>query len=160
MEPVYVNFYSTAKYEKKLNEKYEFEVKKKQDEIDEIQRRTKKIQKFTARAHIPKPERVFYIYNRIAYCDKIDDKNICPINLVEGGAGYVLDVEEESKYAKLAEFVNKCRNYKITFYPDGRYGPTTCYCTKINAIPAKLESIEGDYELILDDEDKYDICVA
>jgi hypothetical protein len=159
MEPVYVIFFSTAKYEKKLNEKYEFEVKKKQDEIDEIQRRTKKIQKFTARAHISKPERVFYIYNGIAYCEKIDDKNICPINFVEGGVQYILD-NEESNSAKLAEFVNKCRNYKITFYPDGKYGPTTCYCTKINATPAKLKSMEGDCELILDDEDKYDICVA
>jgi hypothetical protein len=152
-------FYSTPEYEKRLKEKYEFEVKKKQDEIDEIQRRTKKIQKFTARAYVFRPERVFTVYEGEVYCGDTDTDILSPCKLVEGGAEYILDTEcDNAKY--IIDFVSTWKCYKVVFNLDGHYGPTTCYCSKIGATPAKLEAINGSSQLILDDENKYDIICA
>ncbi len=152
-------FYSTPEYEKKLKDKYEFEVKKKQDEIDEIQRRTKKIQKFTAKAYVSRPERIFTVFNNIVCCGEIDDNIICPNKLIKGGYEYKLDIEGNFDI-KIKEFLLKYNNYKVIFNPDGRYGPTAYYCTKNGATPARLipiNYINDDAILILDDKDKYDI---
>jgi hypothetical protein len=153
------SFYSTPEYEKRLKDTYDFAIKKKQDEIDEIQRRTKKIQKFTAKAHISRPERVFTVFNNKIYCGKIEDNIICPNRLIEGGCEYKLDTEGD--YAiKINDFMEKYNNYKVIFNPDGRYGPTAYYCTKNDATPARLiplDYIGNDFILILDDENKYDI---
>ncbi len=149
-------FYSTPEYEKRLKEKYEFEVKKKQDEIDEIQKKTRKNQKFTARAYILRPKRIFTVYEGEVYCGDIDVEIRSPCKLVEGGAEYILDTEcSNAKY--IIDFIAKHKCYKVLFNPDGHYGPTTYYCSKIGATPSKLEAIDGSSQLILDDENKYDI---
>ena len=155
---IITKFYSTPEYEQKLQEKYELELKKKQDEIYEIQRKTKKIQKFTARAHISRPERLFTVCGGKVYCGEIEDNILCPDKLVEGGAEYILDTEDDN-IPNIMEFISTWQCYKVIFNPDGYYGPTTSYCTKIGATPARLESF-GGYQLVLDDKDKYDISVA
>jgi hypothetical protein len=155
MAQMITKFYTTPEYEKRLNEKYEFEVKKKQDEIDEIQRRTKKIQKFTAKAHILRPERLFNVCGGKIYCGEVEDNILSPGQLVEGGGEYILDTEGDNA-PNIMEFVSTWECYKVIFNPDGKYGPTTCYCTKIGATPARLESF-GGFQLILDDEEKYDL---
>lgn len=150
-------FYSTIEYENTLNEKYLFAVRKKQEEIDEVQRRTKKIQKFTAKAHISRPERIFYVEeDGKMYFGEILPENECPKEKVEGGEKYVLDSNFD---LYIMEFVSKHKRYKVIFNPDGKYGPTTCYCSSIGAVPARIESYDGEI-LVLDDESKYDICVA
>lgn len=150
-------FYSPADYEKELENRYVFEVKRKQDEIDEIQRRTKKIQKFTARAHISRPDRIFCVEeDGNIFIESVNPNNICPKEKVEGGEKYVLDSNFD---LYIIEFLKKYKRYKVIFSPDGKYGPTTCYCSSIGAVPARMESYDGDV-LILDDESKYDICVA
>jgi hypothetical protein len=148
-------FYSSPEYEKKLQEKYEFELKKKQDEIDEVQRRTKKIQKFTAKAHILRPERLFIVCGGKIYCGDQDDNILSPEKLVEGGVEYILDTEGDN-IPNIQEFVSTWPCYKVFFNPDGKYGPCTQYCTNIGATPARLESF-GGYKLFLDDDDKYDL---
>jgi hypothetical protein len=155
---IITKYYSTPEYERRLQEKYEFELKKKQDEIDEIQRRTKKIQKFTAKAHISRPERLFTVCCGKIYCGDQDDSIISPGKLVEGGAEYILDTEGDN-IPNIQEFMSTWQCFKVIFNPDGNYGPTTCYCTKIGATPGRLESF-GGFQLILDDKDKYDICVG
>ncbi len=150
-------FYSTPEYESALKDKYIFAIKKKQEEIDEIYRRTKKIQKFTAYAHISKPDRVFYVEeDGNIYFDEVCPKNICPKEKVDGGEKYVLDSNFD---LYIHEFVNKYKRYKVIFSPDGQYGPTVCYCSSIGAVPARMESYDGEV-LVVDDESKYDICVA
>lgn len=150
-------FYSTIEYENALNEKYLFAIRKKQEEIDEIQRRTKKIQKFTAKAHISRPDRVFYVEeDGKIYFGEILPENECPKEKVEGGEKYVLDSNFD---LYIMEFVSKHKRYKVFFSPDGHYGPTTCYCSSIGAVPARMESYDEEV-LIVDDKDKYDICVA
>jgi hypothetical protein len=150
-------FYSTADYENTLKETYMFSIKKKQEEIDDIYRRTKKIQKFTAYGHISKPDRVFYVEeDGNIYFNEVIPENICPKENVNGGKKYVLDTNFD---LYIQQFVDKHKRYKVIFSPDGKYGPTTCYCSSIGALPARLESYDGEV-LIVDDESKYDICVA
>jgi hypothetical protein len=150
-------FYSTATYESTLKDKYMFSIKKKQEEIDEIYIRTNKIQKFTAYGHISKPDRVFYVEeDGNIYFNEVIPENICPKEQVEGGEKYVLDSNFDFY---IQEFVSKYKRYKVIFSPNGKYGPTTCYCSSIGAVPARMESYDGEV-LILDDESKYDICVG
>lgn len=150
-------FYSTAIYESTLKDKYMFSIKKKQEEIDEIYRRTKKIQKFTAYGHISKPDRVFYVEeDGNIYFNEVIPENICPKEEVDGGGKYILDSNFDFY---IQEFVGKYKRYKVIFSPDGSYGPTCCYCSSIGAVPARMESYDGEV-LIVDDESKYDICVA
>jgi hypothetical protein len=150
-------FYSTANYESTLKDKYMFSIKKKQEEIDEIYRRTKKIQKFTAYGHISKPDRVFFVEeDGNIYVNEVIPENICPKEQVEGGEKYVLDSNFDFY---IQQFIGKYKRYKVIFSPDGKYGPTACYCSSIGALPARLESYDGEI-LIADDESKYDICVA
>ena len=149
-------FYSTADYENTLKEAYMFSIKKKQQEIDVIYRRTKKIHKFTAYEHISKPDRVFYVEeDGNIYFNEVIPENICPKELVDGGKKYVLDSNFDFY---IQQFVDKYKRYKVVFSPDGKYGPTVCYCSSIGALPARMESYDGEV-LIIDDESKYDICV-
>ena len=149
-------FYSTADYENTLKEAYMFSIKKKQQEIDVIYRRTKKIHKFTAYGHISKPDRVFYVEeDGNIYFNEVIPENICPKELVDGGKKYVLDSNFDFY---IQQFVDKYKRYKVVFSPDGKYGPTVCYCSSIGALPARMESYDGEV-LIIDDESKYDICV-
>jgi hypothetical protein len=149
-----MNYFTSEAYEKGLDEKYMKYVKIKQAEIDETERKTKRVQKYTARAYILHPERVFYVEDGKIFCGSLE--NECPTELVPGGKCYTLDGDFKNK---ILEFQNKNKRYKIIFSPDGKFGPTCCYCSKENATPAKLESYDGEF-LIVDDDDKYDICVG
>lgn len=83
-------FYSTAKYEKSLNEKYRIEINKKQTEIDARQKKTNQIQKYTAKAYISRPDRIFYVKkNEIIYCGEISLDSLCPLEKVDGEEKYV-----------------------------------------------------------------------
>ena len=55
--------------------------------------------------------------------------------------------------------MKKHKRYIVRFFPDGKYGPTVYYDSEIGAIPARLESYDGDI-LEVDDNSKYDICVG
>lgn len=150
-------FYSTPEYEKILKDKFNFAIKKKQEEIDENYRKTKKIQKFTAYGYIFRPERIFCVEeDGSVYYEEVILENRCPTEKVEGGKKYILDSNFD--YA-IMKFLEKHKTYKVIFSPDGHYGPTCCYCSSIGAIPARLESYNGEI-LVADDHSKYDICVA
>lgn len=56
----------------------------------------------------------------------------------------------------IMDFVQKHKEYKVIFSPDGKYGPTTCYCTQNDGVPARMESYDGEV-LVVDDKDKYDL---
>ena len=151
-----MNYFTSDAHEKILDEKYMKDVKIKQAEIDEVQKKTKKIQKYTARAYILQPERIFCVEeDGKIYFGSVAPENECPKILTPGGKKYLLDSNFE---LSVLEFINKHKSYKVIFSPDGKYGPTCCYCSAIGALPAKLESYDGD-TLLVEDDDKYDICV-
>ena len=152
-----MRYFTSNAYEKALDEEYMAKIKKKQAEMDEDHRKTKKIQKYTAYAHISKSDRVFCVEeDGKIYCGEVATENECPKELVEGGKEYILDSNFEFYIMKFKE---KHKKYRILFSVDGKYGPCCCYCSSIGALPARMESYNGDI-LVVEDEDKYDICVS
>jgi hypothetical protein len=132
------------------------QIKAKQLEIDEKYRKTKKIQKYTAYAYISKLERIFCVEDDKIYCGEVTIENECPTQEVSGGKTYILDGDFE---LQINNFKQKHKKYKVIFYLNGKYGPTCCYCSDTDALPAKMESYDGDI-LIVENEDKYDLCVG
>ena len=152
-----MEYFTSEAYERGLDEEYKKQITKKQAEIDEIQRRTKEIQKYTAYGYISKQDRVFYVEeDGKVYYGEVKPENECPNKLVSGGKKYILDSNFE---LYIMEFKNKHKRYIIKFMVDGKYGPCGCYCSSIGALPAIMESYDGDI-LNVEDESKYDICVS
>jgi hypothetical protein len=151
-----MKYFTSKAYEKVLDEKYMQQIKAKQLEIDEKYRKTKKIQKYTAYAYISKLERVFCVEDDKIYCGEVKEENECPTQEVSGGKTYILDSDFE---LQINNFKQKHKRYRVIFYLNGKYGPSCYYCSKIGALPAKMESYDGDI-LIVENEDKYDLCVG
>jgi hypothetical protein len=145
-----MKFYTTPEYENKLNTQF-------QNELDEKQNEIGKNSKYTARAFVCQPERIFIIKDKVIYCGEISEYNISPKSIIEGGKEYKL---EENFLDKILNFIDKYQNYRVIFYPDGKYGPTISYYSETDAIPARIESLENKEIFIeIADEDQYDICV-
>ena len=152
-----MSYFTSEAYEKALDEEYMDKIKRKQAEIDEDYRKTKKIPKFTAYAHICKLERVFCVEeDGKVYCSEVAPENECPKQLVSGGKEYILDSNFDFY---IMNFLNKHKRYRVIFDVDGKYGPTCCYCSSIGALPARMESYDGEI-LNVEDENKYDLCVG
>jgi len=144
-----MEYFSSEEQENSFDKKYKELIIQKQKEIDALQKETKKIQKYTAYAYIDELPRVFFIQDGLVYLDG----TLCPTHPVQGGKRYVLDRDFTDK---IHEFLNKYRSYKVVFYPSGKYGPTTHYCSYKDVVPAKMIAPEN-YELSVEDESKYDI---
>lgn len=152
-----MGYFTSEAYEKVLDEEYMDKIKRKQAEIDEERRKTKKIQKYTAYAYISKSERVFCVEeDGKVYCGEVAPENECPNQLVPGGKEYILDSNFD---LYIINFVNKHKRYRVIFDVDGKYGPTCCYCSSIGALPARMESYDGEI-VNIEDENKYDLCVG
>ena len=141
-------FYTTKEQEAALDAEYKRLLAVKQAEIDEIQKRTKKIQKFTAYGHVHKPDRVFRVMEgRVFYGN--EEMSSGP---VEGGQTYTFDTLFSKQ---IAEFCKKHGAYKVVFKPHGRYGPCVGYIGSPGSMPAHL--IAGDDVLEADNENAYDL---
>jgi hypothetical protein len=152
-----MKYFTSEAYEKVLDEEYMRQIKEKQAEIDDNYRKTKKIQKYTAYAHILKLDRVFCVEeDGKVYCGEIKPDNECPKELVSGGKEYRLDSNFE---LYIMNFKQKYKRYRVIFSIDGKYGPCCCYCSSIGALPARMESYDGDI-LNVEDDAKYDLCVG
>ena len=141
-------FYTTKEQEADLEAEYKRQIAIKQAEIDETERRTGKIQKFTAYGHVDKPDRVFHVLEgRVLYGDQE-----MPLAPVEGGKTYTFD----TRYSKqIAEFCKKHSTYKVIFRPHGKYGPCLHYIGSPGSMPAHL--IAGDDVLEADNDKAYDL---
>ena len=144
--------YTTESIEKLIDEKYNQELINKQKELDDKQKRTGKLNKYTARVYVNKPDRVFHVK---------DDEIFVEINgeLVkinnrpsQKGGVYCTDPEFDEQ---LIEFIKSHPNYKITFNVAGRYGTTIYYCSGPNVYPSFIES--NNLVLFMENEDNYDI---
>ena len=150
-----LEYFTTADQEKGLTQIYNAWIKKKQQELDADEERTRRIQKFTAKGHIQKPARVFCVQDGNVYFQEVAPENLCPKGLEKDGDRYCLDSDFEKK---IEDFLQRHSNYTVIFFPSGKYGPTVDYCAKNRVFPAILEA-DGEI-LEVEDENKYDICVG
>lgn len=143
-----LEFYTTAEQERFFEEEYQQLLKVKQAEIDAHPTQP---QKFTARAHIHQPHRIFVVSNDGTVSLR---RRPCPTGPVPGGGTYSLDT---AFTAQILAFQKAHPEYTVTFIPSGRYGPCVYYCgAKRSVMPASLIAPSGE-KLVVEDEDKYDI---
>ena len=148
-------YYTTEEQEAALQEKYESDVKRKQAELNEKQRRTGVIQKYTGRAYVHQPVRVFHVRGEVVYFGSVLDKNKMSTCAESGGGIYALDADFK---CQIDAFLKDVTSYSVTFSPSGKYGPTLDYCGHRYEVPAVISTETGD-SLLVQDEDKYDIGV-
>lgn len=149
-QPSVPKFYTTAEQESALHTSYVAALKHKTADLEATTAATGKIQKYTARALIDKPHRVFEVIDGVAHYDGVPS----PTQLVAGGHIYSFD----PKYAqKVAAFIAAHPSYKVVFMPSGRYGPTTHWCGSFGSTPAYLIAPDGT-EIDADSVDDYDIA--
>lgn len=143
-----MEFYTTYSQEEEFERIYKEKVKVKQDEIDVLKARTKVIPKFTAYAYIFQEPRVFCV--REGKPITLKDQPT-PLTQQEGGKRYFPD---PTFTTKVQEFIEKHKNYDITFHVTCRYGPTVGYYNE--GFPCLYKAVSGE-ELNVEDEDAYDI---
>ena len=143
-----MEYFTTAEQERALNTLYKSFLDITQAEIDEIERVTQRIQKFTARGHVHHPARIFIVENGRVYFREVSEENICT---KRNGIKYVLDPVFREK---VIAFIVRHKNYKVIFFPSGKYGPCVNYeCTIPRVFPARLEANQEVLEV--EDESKY-----
>ena len=148
-------YYTSEAQENKLAEKYEKMVDEKQDELNSTQKKSGKIQKYSARACISIPQRVFIVQKGLVYLGSVSQQNICPKDAKDGGKIYAVD----SDYKEYVEtFLQNCDSYSVKFMPSGKYGPTVDYCGKPYEMPAIIERYDGQ-RLVVEDVEKYELGV-
>ncbi len=145
-----MEYYTTAEQERALNALYKTLLDIKQDEIDETERTTKRIQKYTAKGHIHHPPRIFCVQDGKVYFREVGQENLCS---KRHGIKYVLDSDFREK---VMEFIIRHKNYKVIFFPSGKYGPCIDYAANSPRVfPARLEA-DGEV-LEVEDENKYNV---
>ncbi len=146
-----MEFYSTLRYELILEAYYQSCLAVKEAELAQGGVN----QKYTAKALVPLPNRVFHIMDGIMYQESVHPDCACPPCPQEGGCIYRLDPDFRGA---VHTFLQAHPNCKCTFQPSGRYGPTIDYSTgDSSVIPAVLEALDESGEtLVVEDEDKYD----
>ncbi len=143
-----MEFYTTKSQEEEFEKIYKEKLKVKQDEINALKERTKVIPKFTAKAYIFHEPRVFCI--REGKPTTLKDQPT-PLTQQEGGQRYFPD---PTFTTKVQEFLEKHKNYDVTFHVTCRYGPTVNYYNE--GFPCLYKAVTGE-ELNVEDEDAYDI---
>lgn len=148
-----MDYYTTYEQEKQLEADYNQQIQQKKKELEALEKQTGVIQKYTAYAHVHKPQRIFHIQDGIPYLEIQGTLYPCP---EKSQHKYSLDPRFQKS---ITEFMAEAKtNYKVIFLPSGRYGPTIVYCADKNVIPATLIAPNG-ITLTVEDEDKYDVCV-
>jgi hypothetical protein len=157
-------YYTSPAQEAALHQEYERLVARKQAEIDEKRRRTGVIQKYTARAYIHEPVRVFHVRGSVSgasedrpvvYFGTVCEENRCPDYAEGTGMIYALDQDYKEQ---IDAFLDDVTDYTVTFSPSGKYGPTLDYCGRKYEMPAVIVTAAG-HTLVVEDEDKYIIGV-
>ena len=148
-------YYTSEAQEKMLTDRYEKIVSEKQDELDSIQKNSGKIQKYTAYACVSIPIRVFVVHGGNVYFEKVAEENKCPTETKIGGRVYALDSDYKTA---IDVFLEGVYEYKVSFMPSGKYGPTVDYCGKRYEMPAIIERSDGQ-RLTVEDVEKYELGV-
>jgi hypothetical protein len=145
-----MEYYTTAEQERALNALYKTLLDIKQEEIDETERTTKRIQKYTAKGHVHHPPRIFCVQEGKVYFREVSLETLCS---KKNGIKYVLDGDFREK---VTDFIARHKNYKVIFFPSGKYGPCIDYVAgNPRVFPARLEA-DGEV-LEVEDENKYNV---
>lgn len=148
-----MEFYTTAAQEQKLKRRFEEALTKKQAELDvESAKNTKRIQKYTARKFVLRPDRVFVVREDGAV--EYEDGSRMPTEPQEGGEIYKMD--QQCKFM-IDAFCEKYATYKVHFLPDGKYGTGVDYYAPRYVYPAILKSLDSKDEVVAHDDAKYDL---
>jgi hypothetical protein len=146
-------FYTTGPQEALLRARFEEKLAIKEVEIREKAKKERRIQKYTARAHVSREPRTFLVKDGAVYFEAVGEANLCPSAAVSGGAAYTWD----SRYSyAIREFQERNPNYTVTFNPDGMYGPTMYFMGSEGSMPASLTAENGE-KIVADHEGMYDI---
>ena len=146
-------FYTTGPQEALLRARFEEKLAIKEAEIRERAKKERRIQKYTARAHVAREPRTFIVKDGVVYFEKVGEANLCPSVAVSGGEVYTWD----SRYSyAIREFQERNPNYTVVFNPDGMYGPTMYFMGSEGSMPASLTAESGE-KLVADHEGMYDI---
>lgn len=161
-------FYTTKEQEIVLDFNYKIQIENKQKEINQKQLETGKIQKYTAYAFVKKEPRVFYKIDGMYYIEINNSKypyQYNPLSLNHDDKpdlkhmGQVYKVDSDLK-KELNKFLNDNEDWIITFYLDKKNG-SVIYCSADkNDTPADIYSLDRKNKLILEIEDKYDLCIG
>ena len=94
--------------------------------------------------------RIFIVQDGRVYFREVNEENICT---KRNGIKYVLDPVFREK---VTAFIERHKNYKVIFFPSGKYGPCVDYtCAIPRVFPARLEANEEVLEV--EDESKYSL---
>lgn len=127
-----LTFYTTAEQEAALESIYQERLAAKEAEL------VNKPHKYTAKAYIQKPYRVFRVTadGAVYFGTGITPQPTVPA----GGRTYTID---PCYHQKAVKFMEANPNCAIVFMPSGRYGPTIHWCGTFGSTPAYLESETG-----------------
>lgn len=140
-----LTFYTTAEQEQALEAIYQERLAAKEAEL------AAKPHKFTAKAYIEKPYRVFTVTADGA--TYFGTGNEPQPTAPAGGRTYTID----RRYASIATaFMAANLPCAVVFMPSGRYGPTVYWCGSFGSTPAYLEGPTGD-RFYTGAEDDYEI---
>ena len=141
-----LTFYTTAEQEAAFDAIYKQRLEAKEAELAKIA-----ATKYTAKAYVEKPYRVFTVTadGTVYFGTGNEPQPTAPA----GGKSYTID----PRYASAATAFMKA-NYPcaVVFMPSGRYGPTIHWCGTFGSTPAYLESEIGT-QFYTGEEDSYDI---
>ena len=144
--PPPLTFYTTAEQEAAFEAIYKERLAAKEAELA-----LTKPTKYTAKAYIEKPYRVFTVTADGAVY--FGTGNIAQPMAPAGGKSYTID----QRYASAASaFIAANYPCVVVFMPSGRYGPTIHWCGTFGSTPAYLEGPTGDH-FYTGDEADYDI---
>jgi len=170
-------FYTTEEQERLLDLNYNNAVEAKQKEIDELEKRTKEPHKYRAGAYFQQDPRIFYVDSNSKIFILINDKLtecFSKINFENASINNEIVTESELNGRiyktdkdfdlKVKEFISRHDSYYVRFYIH-KMSSQMQYCSGDDSeIPAEIysEKLGSDNQpeekIILEDEDKYDLC--
>ena len=151
-----MEFYSSYEKELELERLYRDQLHIKQSQIDSKEKSTGIIQKFTAKALIEIPPRVFYVENGILlHVSKNLNDDSSKSSTDISGKVYKLDPDCKDD---VIQFMKDFPSYTVLFYPSGLYGATVDYICPHGSTPAIL--LSATKTLKVHCEDKYDLSVC
>lgn len=145
-------YYTNRVQEDIINKPYLKALQIKEKEIDEKERKTGKLQKYSASFYISKPSRVFICKNNKVYLRAGRRKYITPTESDENGGIYRIDPDFTEKFNS---FVSMNPNYSIEFHlSNGSVG----YCAGPNIYSSTITSLDNPniFE-VYENEDKFDL---
>ena len=151
MTSIFHTFYTSAETEAKLANIHQKQVQQKQKKLDDAERKTGVISKYTAVALVKQPQREFYVMDGCVYYKSHDLFVKAPKEAEEGGGTYIL----EPGLLRVVElFQSRHTSFRVVFEPSMHYiGDAGACRATLYSIPSNDE--EFPEILSVEDEGNY-----